>query len=32
VEVLKRIGDQYNKTRLTRRAGWLLRKLIAWRR
>ncbi len=32
VEVLKRSGDQYNKTRLTPRAGWLLRKLIAWRR
>ena len=24
VEVLKRLGDQYNKTRLTPRAAWLL--------
>ena len=30
-EVLKRLADQYNKTRLTPRAAWLLRKLIGWR-
>ena len=32
VEVLKRLGDQYNKTRLTPRAAWLLRSIIGWRR
>jgi pyruvate/2-oxoglutarate dehydrogenase complex dihydrolipoamide dehydrogenase (E3) component len=31
-EVLRRLGDQYNKTRLTPRAGWLLRTLIGWAR
>jgi pyruvate/2-oxoglutarate dehydrogenase complex dihydrolipoamide dehydrogenase (E3) component len=31
VEVLKRLGDQFNKTRLTPRAAWLLRSLIGWR-
>jgi pyruvate/2-oxoglutarate dehydrogenase complex dihydrolipoamide dehydrogenase (E3) component len=32
VEVLKRLGDQYNKTRLTPRAAWLLKTIICWRR
>jgi pyruvate/2-oxoglutarate dehydrogenase complex dihydrolipoamide dehydrogenase (E3) component len=32
VEVLKRLGDQYNKSRLTPRAAWLLRTLIGWAR
>jgi len=32
VEVLKRLGDQYNKTRLTPRAAWLLKSIIGWRR
>jgi len=32
VEVLKRLGDQYNKTRLTPRAAWLLKTIIGWRR
>jgi pyruvate/2-oxoglutarate dehydrogenase complex dihydrolipoamide dehydrogenase (E3) component len=32
VEVLKRLGDQYNKTRLTPRVAWLLRTIIGWRR
>ncbi|MCI0361825.1 MAG: mercuric reductase [Planctomycetaceae bacterium] len=32
VEVLKRLGDQYNKSRLTPRAAWLLRTIIGWRR
>jgi len=31
VEVLKRLGDQYNKTRLTPRAAWLLKTIIGWR-
>jgi pyruvate/2-oxoglutarate dehydrogenase complex dihydrolipoamide dehydrogenase (E3) component len=31
VEVLKRLGDQYNKTRLTPRSAWLLRTIIGWR-
>jgi pyruvate/2-oxoglutarate dehydrogenase complex dihydrolipoamide dehydrogenase (E3) component len=32
VEVLKRLGDQYSKTRLTPRAAWLLKSIIGWRR
>jgi len=32
VEVLKRLGDQYNKTRLAPRAAWLLKSIIGWRR
>ena len=32
VEVLKRLGDQYNKTRLTPRAAWLLKTIIGWTR
>ncbi|MEX2176791.1 MAG: mercuric reductase [Pirellulaceae bacterium] len=32
VEVLKRLGDQYQKSRLTPRAAWLLRTIIGWRR
>lgn len=31
VEVLKRLGDQYNKTRLTPRAASLLKAIIGWR-
>ncbi len=31
VEVLKRLGDQYNKTRLTPRAAWFLKSIIGWR-
>jgi pyruvate/2-oxoglutarate dehydrogenase complex dihydrolipoamide dehydrogenase (E3) component len=32
VEVLKRLGDQYNKSRLTPRIAALLKSIIAWRR
>lgn len=32
VEVLKRLGNQYNKTRLTPRAASLLKAVIGWRR
>jgi pyruvate/2-oxoglutarate dehydrogenase complex dihydrolipoamide dehydrogenase (E3) component len=31
VEVLKRLADQYNKTRLTPRAASLLKAIIGWR-
>ena len=31
VEVLKRIGDQYNKNRLTPRVAGLLKKILRWR-
>jgi pyruvate/2-oxoglutarate dehydrogenase complex dihydrolipoamide dehydrogenase (E3) component len=31
VEVLKRLGDQYNKSRLTPRIAALLKRIIAWR-
>lgn len=31
VEVLKRLGDQYNKSRLTPRIATLLKSIIAWR-
>jgi pyruvate/2-oxoglutarate dehydrogenase complex dihydrolipoamide dehydrogenase (E3) component len=32
VEVLKQLGDQYNKSRLTPRAAWFLRTIVGWRR
>jgi hypothetical protein len=32
VEVLKRLGDQFNKTRLTPVAAKLLKTIIGWRR
>jgi pyruvate/2-oxoglutarate dehydrogenase complex dihydrolipoamide dehydrogenase (E3) component len=32
IEVLKRLGDQYNKSRLTPRIAALLKSIIAWRR
>lgn len=31
VEMLKRLGDQYNKTRLTPSVAWLLRTILRWR-
>jgi pyruvate/2-oxoglutarate dehydrogenase complex dihydrolipoamide dehydrogenase (E3) component len=32
VEVLKRLGDAYQKSRLTPRAAWVLRTILRWRR
>lgn len=32
IEVLKRIGDQFNKTRLTPPVAWLLKTVLNWRR
>jgi pyruvate/2-oxoglutarate dehydrogenase complex dihydrolipoamide dehydrogenase (E3) component len=31
-EAIRKLGDTYNRTRLTPRVGWLLRRWLAWRR